>query len=117
MACGCKKRQKHVHEVLGSVKIYDEKGECHNHRFAGMTGEAVSVRNGKSHIHYLDTTTDFYEDHYHDICVRLGEAIDVGGGRHVHYVYAKTEISDGHRHEFQVATLIEDPIGEIEEDK
>lgn len=29
MACGCKKRQKHVHEVLGSVKIYDEKGECH----------------------------------------------------------------------------------------
>lgn len=55
-----------------------------NHRFAGMTGEAVSVRNGKSHIHY---------------------------------VYAKTEISDGHRHEFQVATLIEDPIGEIEEDK
>ena len=84
MACGCKKRQKHVHEVLGSVKIYDEKGECHNHRFAGMTGEAVSVRNGKSHIHY---------------------------------VYAKNEISDGHRHEFQVATLIEDPIGEIEEDK
>ena len=84
MACGCKKRQKHVHEVLGSVKIYDEKGECHNQRFAGMTGEAVSVRNGKSHIHY---------------------------------VYAKTEISDGHRHEFQVATLIEDPIGEIEEDK
>ena len=84
MACGCKKRQKHVHEVLGSVKIFDEKGECHNQRFAGMTGEAVSVRNGKSHIHY---------------------------------VYAKTEISDGHRHEFQVATLIEDPIGEIEEDK
>lgn len=84
MACGCKKRQKHVHEVLGSVKIFDEKGECYNQRFAGMIGEAVSVRNGKSHIHY---------------------------------VYAKTEISDGHRHEFQVATLIEDPIGEIEEDK
>ena len=84
MDCGCKKRQKHVYEVLGSVKIFDEKGDCHNQRFAGMTGEAVSVRNGKSHIHY---------------------------------VYAKTEISDGPRHEFQVATLIEDPIGEIEEDK
>ena len=41
-----------------------------NHRFVGMTGEAVSVRNGKSHIHYLDTTTDFYEDHYHNICVK-----------------------------------------------
>lgn len=114
MDCGCKKRQKHVYEVLGSVKIFDEKGECHNQRFAGMTGEAVSVRNGKSHIHYLDTTTDFYEGHYHNIRVRLGEAIDVGGGRHVHHVYAKTEISDGHRHEFQVATLIEDPIGEVE---
>ena len=30
MDCGCKKRQKHVYEVLGSVKIFDEKGECHN---------------------------------------------------------------------------------------
>lgn len=70
MACGCKKRQRHVHEVVGNVKIYNEKGESHNHRFVGMTGEAVSVRNGKSHIHYLDTTTDFYEDHYHNICVK-----------------------------------------------
>ena len=42
-----------------------------NLRFVGMTGEAVSVRNGKSHIHYLDTTTDFYEiPHHPNICVR-----------------------------------------------
>ena len=27
-----------------------------NHRFVGMTGEAVSVRNGKSHIHYVYET-------------------------------------------------------------
>ena len=108
------KKQKHVHEVVGSVRVFNEDGECHNHRFAGMTSEAIESRNGKSHIHTLETTTDFYEDHYHDICVRLGEAIEVSEDRHVHFVYAKTEKSDGHKHEFIVATLIENPIGEEE---
>ena len=92
--------QGHVHEVIGSVRIFDEDGEAHNHRFVGMT------------VHNLITKTDFYEDHFHDIRVRLGRAIRVSNNRHVHFVYATTELSDGHRHEFIVATLIEDPIGE-----
>lgn len=106
------KKQRHVHEVLGSVRVFDENGECHNHRFAGMTGEAILTSDSKSHYHMLKTTTDFYEDHYHDIKVRLGRAIPVGEGRHVHFVYACTEVQDGHRHEFIVATLIDNPIGE-----
>lgn len=107
-----KNKQNHVHEVLGSVRIFNENGEAHNHRFAGMTGEAILTSDSCSHYHKLNTTTDFYEDHFHDISVRLGRAIPVGEGRHVHFVYACTELADGHKHEFIVATLIEDPIGE-----
>lgn len=105
--------QRHVHEVLGSVRIFEEQGEePHNHRFVGMTGEAIPTEDGRSHFHRLNTKTDFYEDHFHDIRVRLGRAIPVSDDRHVHFVYATTECSDGHRHEFIVATLIENPIGE-----
>lgn len=104
--------QGHVHEVIGSVRIFDEDGEAHNHRFVGMTGEPIPVDGGTNHVHNLITKTDFYEDHFHDIRVRLGRAIRVSNNRHVHFVYATTELSDGHRHEFIVATLIEDPIGE-----
>ena len=104
--------QRHVHEVLGSVKIVEEDGECHNHRFAGMTGEAILVCNGKTHVHKLITTTDFYEDHFHKIRVWVGRAIRVSRDRHIHFVYAQTEESDGHVHKFRVATLIEDPIGD-----
>lgn len=111
--------QRHVHEVLGSVRIFEENGEePHNHRFVGMTGEAIPVDNGRSHVHKLITTTDFYEDHFHDIKVWLGKAIKVSDDksdkRHVHFVHACTECSDGHKHEFIVATLIENPIGEDE---
>ncbi|MGL4572217.1 MAG: YmaF family protein [Clostridium sp.] len=104
--------QRHVHEVLGSVRIFDENGEAHNHRFVGMTGEAILTDDGMSHFHRLITKTDFYEDHFHDIKVRFGRAIPVSNNRHVHFVYATTECSDGHKHEFIVATLIENPIGE-----
>lgn len=104
--------QRHVHEVVGSVKIAEANEDPHNHRFAGMTGEAIFVNNRTSHIHKLETTTDFYEDHYHDIDVRVGRAIPVADGRHIHYVYACTEAADGHKHEFMVATLIDNPIGE-----
>lgn len=106
------KMQRHVHEVLGSVKIVEECGECHNHRFAGMTGEAILVDKGKNHVHKLITTTDFYEDHFHKIKVWVGRAIPVSKDRHIHFVYAQTEESDGHVHKFRVATLIEDPIGD-----
>lgn len=107
-----KNKQRHNHEVVGSVRIFNEDGEAHNHRFAGITGEAIFTPDCSSHYHMLKTKTDFYEDHFHDIKVRLGRAIPVGGGRHVHFVYACTELSDCHKHEFIVATLIEDPIGE-----
>ena len=104
--------QRHVHEVLGSVRIAEENEDAHNHRFAGMTGEAILIENGRSHTHKLKTITDFYEDHFHDIEVCVSRAIPVSQNRHVHFVYAKTKVSDGHCHKFMVATLIENPIGD-----
>lgn len=102
--------QTHVHEVLGSVEIAEIQEDPHNHRFAVISGEVIPQ--GNSHVHRIETRTDFYEDHFHLICVKTGTAIDVGDGRHVHFVESVTTVVDEHQHNFRVATLIQDPIGE-----
>ena len=106
----CIKEQRHVHEFLGSVKVAEIFEDPHNHRFAGITGEAIFC--GDQHFHKICTNTDFYEDHFHSIADKTGPAIDVGDGRHVHFVDGDTTIVDGHNHEFIFATLIENPIGD-----
>jgi len=106
-----KDEQTHDHEYEGSVKIAEARTDPHNHRFAGVTGEAVPLPGG-SHFHKLENRTDFYEDHFHHMADRTGPAIPVGDGRHVHFVCGATDVEDGHRHEFEFATLIDDPIGE-----
>ena len=111
---GYGKEQRHVHEFLGSVMIAERKEDPHNHRFAGVSGQAIPY--GRSHIHKIETKTDFYEEHFHNIFEKSGEAIPVGKGRHVHFVKGETTFNDGHRHDFIVATLIEDPTGDVEKD-
>ena len=109
----CQREQTHVHEVLGSVRLAELGEDPHNHRFAGVTGEVIPVPGG--HIHEFHTTTDFYENHFHPICVRTGLNVKVGSGedaRHVHFIDADTQVEEGHFHEFIVATLIENPIGD-----
>lgn len=99
--------QMHVHEFEGSVRVV----EGHNHRFAGVTGEAIP--SGNSHVHRLRSRTDFYEDHFHLLNRLTSQAINVGGGRHVHFIgHGLTTVADGHQHPYRVATLILDPIGE-----
>lgn len=102
--------QTHVHEFLGSVKLAELDEDPHNHRFAGVSGQVIPK--GNSHIHEIITRTDFYEDHFHPICVRSGPAIGVGDDKHVHFVDRATEEVDDHVHEFVVATLIQNPIGD-----
>lgn len=112
MSMSCyEKKQTHVHEFVGSVRLAELEEDPHNHRFAGVSGQAIS--SGCGHVHRLCTRTDFFNDHFHEINVITGPAIPVGAGRHVHFVYACTEESDGHRHAFIVATLIENPIGKV----
>lgn len=109
--CACDRRedeQTHVHEITGSTAIFSECDDCHNHRFATVSGEAI--RSGCSHVHEISFRTDFADGHYHEFCGTSSEAIDVGNGKHVHYAQAFTEMEDGHRHKFQVASLIDSPL-------
>jgi hypothetical protein len=113
MSISCYGNQTHVHEVLGSVRLAELTEDPHNHRFAGITCEVIPVEGG--HIHKFHSMTDFYEDHFHLICVRTGLNVKVGEGddaRHVHFIDSATEVVDNHFHEFIVATLIENPIGD-----
>ena len=118
--CRCEEEvQRHVHEFLGSTRVVEYgDDDDHNHRFAGVTGDAIECRDnngGVSHNHRIVTRTDNYNDHYHVIDVMTGPAIPVGNGlRHIHYVFACTRDSNGHKHNFRVATLIENPIGDSE---
>lgn len=113
MNCCNNNNQTHVHEVLGSVRIAELGKDPHNHRFAGVTEEVKMVPGG--HIHKFITKTDFYEGHFHPICVETGLQVMVGSGsdaRHVHFINEDTEVEDRHFHEFIAATLIDNPIGE-----
>jgi hypothetical protein len=101
---------RHVHEVLGSVRIAEAETDPHNHRFATVSGQAILVGGG-DHVHEVFFRTDFYENHFHEFCGRTSGAVPVGD-RHVHFLQSQTQEADEHFHEFRVATLILDPIGD-----
>ena len=100
--------QKHVHELVGSTVVAGNCNECHNHRFATVSDEAM--QEGKSHVHKVTFSTDFGDRHYHEFCGKTGPAIYVGDGKHVHFIKDCSESEDGHKHFFQAATLIDSPI-------
>lgn len=103
--CHCK--QKHVHELQGSVVIAEPCKEPHNHRFATVSDEAIPL-GPNDHYHEVKFRTDFYEDHFHEFCGKTTGAIPVGD-RHVHFIKSVTSVNDGHQHNFRVATLIDNP--------
>ncbi|WP_134684950.1 YmaF family protein [Brevibacillus migulae] len=103
-----KVRQRHVHEFLGSTKLAEEGDDRHNHRFAGVTGEAIPF--GKSHVHVIKTNTDFLDHHHQLRRIVTGPAIPVGNGKHIHFVKGTTTFDDGHVHAFNFATLIDRPL-------
>lgn len=100
--------QTHTHEFTSSTKLAEEGADRHNHRFAGVTSEAIPLPGG-NHKHALFTLTDFF-GHLHEVAVETGPAISVGNGKHVHFVKGATTINDGHFHAFAFATLIEAPL-------
>lgn len=100
--------QTHTHEFESSTKLAEEGDDRHNHRFAGVTSQAIPIGNG-GHIHTVFVNTDFF-GHLHEVAVETGPAIDVGGGKHVHFVDGHTTLNDGHFHEFAFTTLIEAPL-------
>lgn len=105
-SCSCHhSNQKHVHEFEGSTRLAEEEEDRHNHRFAGVTGEAILVNAGK-HVHNFESRTDFFENHHHFISGRTGPNIELPNGKHIHYVNSFTTVNDGHRHQFEFASLI-----------
>lgn len=104
------RKQKHVHEITGSTKIFNECDDCHNHRFCTVSGEAIYTNDKRDHFHEVKFHTDFSDEHFHEFCGKTSGAINVGNGKHVHFLKDFTEEEDGHKHEFQVATLIKSPI-------
>jgi hypothetical protein len=95
----------HVHEFTGSTRLSNTE-PVHNHRFAGISGPAI--RTGNSHVHLISTRTDS-TNHFHEINVFSGPAINIGNGRHIHRVSGNTSFVFGHLHSFINATLIERP--------
>lgn len=103
--------QTHVHEFLGSTELAEENEDRHNHRFAGVSSQAIPF--GDSHVHGVSTNTDFFDNHLHEISAVSGPAIPVGDGKkHIHFARFITTLNDGHVHKFQFASLIEDPLTE-----
>ena len=103
-------KQRHVHELTGSTRIFSECDDCHNHRFCTVTGEAIYTRDKCDHCHEVKFRTDFSDEHYHEFCGKTSGAIEVGNGKHVHFISDISEEADEHQHEFQAATLIDSPI-------
>lgn len=101
-------KQRHVHEIQGSVKLAGE--GPHDHRFCTVSEEAIPYGTN-DHVHEVCFRTDTFDDHYHEFKGKTGCAIQIGD-RHVHYLESVTSVDDGHRHRFECATLIENPSGE-----
>lgn len=102
--------QTHVHEYSQSVKLAESGNDRHNHRAAGVTGEAIPIDGGRNHVHRINDNVDFL-DHFHQIRVVTGPAIRIPGtNKHVHAVCGQTTVVDGHRHEFLFTTQIDAPL-------
>lgn len=102
--------QTHVHEYSESVKLAEQGNDRHNHRAAGVTGEAIPIDGGRNHVHRINDNVDFL-DHFHQIRVVTGPAIRIPGtNKHVHAVCGQTTCNDGHRHEFLFTTQIDAPL-------
>ena len=110
--CDCDdyNEQTHVHEYSQSVKLAEEGNDRHNHRAAGVTGEAIPIDGGRNHVHRIDDNVDFL-DHFHQIRVVTGPAIRIPGtNKHVHVVRGNTTCNDDHCHEFLFTTQIDAPL-------
>lgn len=99
---GCNS-QCHVHEFQASTGFAESGDDRHNHRFAGVTGEAIPICDGQ-HVHKYSTRTDFVEGHYHEVLGTTCPNINVSDGKHIHFVCGCTTVEDNHKHKYEFAT-------------
>lgn len=104
-------RQTHTHEFTASTELELGGDLRHNHRFAGVTGEAIP--SGNSHIHKIKVNTTLDLNHFHQVIVKTGPAITVnphdppGSRVHIHYVEDETTVNGRvpHDHDVEFVTL------------
>lgn len=60
------KEQRHVHELTGSTRIFNECDDCHNHRFCTVSCEAIYSKDKRDHFHEVKFHTDFSDEHFHE---------------------------------------------------
>jgi len=98
--------QTHTHEFTASTELALRGDLRHNHRFAGVTSEAIPA--GDSHIHKIKVNTTFDLNHFHQLIVKTGPAETVGprdhgkGHVHVHFVEGETTVNGSVRHDHDV---------------
>lgn len=109
-----KRNCSHVHEYEASTLLSEKKGgPRHNHRFAGVTGEAIEIEGGH-HIHKYHTNTNTFQTHHHFLSGCTGPEIKLPEGKHTHFAEGATTIDDKHCHKYEFATLIgQSPFVEI----
>ena len=103
--------QTHTHEFTASTELALKNDLRHNHRFAGVTSEAIPA--GRSHIHRIKVNTTFDFNHFHELRVKTGPAETINscdrrnGQVHVHCVEGETTVNGAvpHDHDFQFVTL------------
>lgn len=104
--------QTHTHEFLASTELALQGDLRHNHRFAGVTGEAIPA--GKNHIHRLRVNTTFNIGHFHQVILETGPGVTVNPHAppeervHIHFVEGETTVNGPvlHDHDVNFATLI-----------
>ncbi|WP_270646421.1 YmaF family protein [Paeniclostridium hominis] len=57
---------RHVHEYSESVKLAEQGDDRHNHRAAGVTGEAILINGGTKHVHLVSGNTTVNDGHCHE---------------------------------------------------
>lgn len=105
------KAQTHTHEFTASTEFELNGRFRHNHRFAGVTGEAIPE--GRSHIHKINVNTSFNINHYHEVIVKTGPAIIINPKDppdeqlHTHYIEDYTTVNGAipHDHLIRFSTL------------
>lgn len=103
--------QTHTHEFTASTQLALEGELRHNHRFAGVTGEAIPA--GNNHFHKLKVNTTFDLGHFHQVILETGLGMTVNPSAppdeqvHIHFVEGETTVNGAvlHDHDVMFVTL------------
>lgn len=101
-------RPGHTHEYSAVCAYAAENFPQHNHRFTGLSGP--SLPEGRSHVHMVESRSDYAGRHFHSISAKSGPALYVCENKHIHLVTCVTSEYSGHNHQIIFTTSVNDPM-------